>query len=105
MQYKIIRTDTAELHIRNIILRIAESFGVEIALEKLEKLENDLSMLKDNPNLGVIPRYPILKRQGYRILILEKNFVFYKVNTTKKVVTIYAVLDQRQDYINILNGI
>ncbi len=28
----------------------------------------------------------------------------YKINDAKKTITIYAVLDQRQDYMNILNG-
>jgi hypothetical protein len=32
----------------------------------------------DNPGFGEVPRYPLLKRQGYRVLILEKELVFYK---------------------------
>ena len=47
----------------------------------------------------------ILRRQGYKVLVTEKNLVFYKVNEKEKVVTVYAVVDQRQDYLNILRGL
>ena len=61
--------------------------------------------LADNPYIGVEPRYNVLKRQGYLVLILEKNLVFYKVDDKKKTVTIYAVVDQRQDYLSIIRGL
>ena len=38
-------------------------------------------------------------------MILKKNLVFYKVNEEKKEVTVYAVVDQRQDYLNIIRGL
>ena len=47
----------------------------------------------------------ILRRQGYKVLITEKNLVFYKVDKIQKVVTVYAVVDQRQDYLNIIRGL
>ena len=47
----------------------------------------------------------MLKRQGYRVLILEKNLAFYKVNEEKREVIIYAFVDQRQDYLNIIRGL
>jgi len=47
----------------------------------------------------------ILRRQGYKILITEKNLVFYKIDKIQKVVTVYAVVDQRQDYLNIIRGL
>lgn len=50
--------------------------------------------LGNNPYIGVKPHYNILKRQGYLMLILGKDLVFYKVDDTKKAVTIYAVVDQ-----------
>ncbi len=46
-----------------------------------------------------------MKRQGYRVLILEKNLVFYKIDEENKRVMIYAVVDQRQDYLNIIRGL
>ena len=105
MEYNVIRTDVADLQIRNIILYVAENFGNDVALEKLDNLEKSILALGDNPDIGTQPKYPVLKRQGYKVLILEKNLVFYKVNENKKEVIIYAVVDQRQDCLNIIRGL
>ena len=104
-KYTVIRTDTADSLIHTIILGIAENFGAEVALEKLDELERQIMLLADNPYIGTDPRYMILRRQGYKVLVTEKNLVFYKVNEKEKVVTVYAVVDQRQDYLNILRGL
>lgn len=105
MKYSVIRTDMADSQIRSIILFIAEKFGNEVALEKLNDLGKNILALGDDPWLGIEPRYPVLRRQGYRVLILRKDIVFYKVNESEKEVIIYAVADQRQDYLNILRGL
>lgn len=105
MRYKVFRTDTADAHIHRIVLFIAEKFGPDVALEKLDELESSIMMLANDPYIGEEPRYTLLKRQGYRVLILEKDLVFYKVDDSNKRVTVYAVVDQRQDYLNILRGI
>ena len=104
-KFSVIRTDTADAHIHRFILYIAEEFGADVALEKLDEMEGQLMALEDNPYMGIDPRYMVLRRQGYKVLVLEKNLVFYKVNEVKKVVTVYAVVDQRQDYLNIIRGL
>lgn len=103
--YKVLRTDTADSLLRSIILFVAEKFGNEVALEKLDYLEKSIMNLGKNPYIGVTPKYSILRRQGYLVLILEKDLVFYKVDDDKKLVTVYAVIDQRQDYLNIIRGL
>ena len=105
MKYKVLRTDTADALIRNIVLYIAENFGNEIALNKLDDLEKSILKLEDNPYIGTEPRYTVLKRQGYKVLILEKELVFYKIDENQKLVTVYAVVDQRQDYLSIIRGL
>lgn len=105
MKYNIIRTDTADAGIRKIILYVAQNFGNDVALEKLDEMERTMLSLGDDPYIGTDPRYPVLKRQGYKVLILEKDLVFYKINEIKKEVIIYAVVDQRQDYLNIIRGL
>ena len=105
MNYEIVRTDKADALIRRIVLFVAENFDKATALKKLDELEKGIMMLSDNPYLGEEPRYPVLKRQGYRVLILQKDLVFYKINEEKKIITVYAVVDQRQDYISILRGL
>ncbi len=105
MKYEVIRTDTADSLIRKIILHVAEVFGTDVALEKLDDLERSIMNLGDQPYIGVKPKYTVLKRQGYLVLILDKDLVFYKVDDDKKQVTIYAVVDQRQDYLSIIKGL
>jgi len=104
-KFSVIRTDTADALIHKIILYIAEEFGEDVALEKLDEMEKKIMMLGDNPYIGTDPRYMVLRRQGYKVLVLGLNLVFYKLDEVKKVVTVYAVVDQRQDYLNIIRGL
>lgn len=105
MKYHIIRTDTADEGIRKIILYVAANFGNKVALEKLDDIEASINKSANDPYIGIIPRYPLLKRQVYKVLILDKDLVFYKIDEANKEVIIYAVVDQRQDYINIIRGL
>jgi len=104
LKYEVIRTDTADSLIRKIVLYVAENFGTDVALEKLDNLEEAIISLGENPYIGTEPKYNILKRQGYLVLILEKDLVFYKVDDDKRRVIVYAVVDQRQDYLSIIRG-
>ena len=83
-RHRIIRTDTADAGLRKIILYVAANFGNAVALEKLKKLEQS---------------------QGYKVFVLEKDLVFYKINESPKEIVIYAIVDQRQDYLNIIRGL
>lgn len=105
MEYGVIRTDTADAGIRKIILYIAQNFGNEVALEQLDYIEKKILELGNDPYIGTDPRYLVLKRQGYKVLILKKDLVFYKINEEKKTVIVYAVVDGRQDYLNIIRGL
>ena len=102
---KVIRTDTADAGIRKIILYVAQNFGNDVALKKLDAIEKRILELGDDPYIGAEPRYLVLKRQGCKVLILEKELVFYKIDEENKAVVIYAVVDQRQDYLNIIRGL
>lgn len=105
MKYEIIRTDTADAGIRKIILYIAQNFGNTVALEKLDEIEKRILELGDDPYIGTEPRYLVLKRQGYKVLILEKDLVLYKIDEESKKLIVYAVVDQRQDYLSIIRGL
>lgn len=103
MKYKIIRTDKADEQLREIIFYVADDSGsVDIALNYLNKIEKAIKRLEDFPLSGSIPRYSILKKQGYRVLIVERHLVFYKVNSNERIVTIYAIVDGRQEYKNLI---
>lgn len=105
MKYSIIRTDTADECIKKLILYIAQNFGLAVANKALNELEEKILLLADYPLIGVDPSYILLKRQGYKVLILDNSLVFYKISDKDKTVIIYAVVDKRQDYINIINGL
>ena len=103
MKYKIIRTDKADEQLREIIFYIAEDSGsIDIALNYLDKIEAAIRRLEEFPMSGSIPRYSILRKQGYRVLIVERHLVFYKVDEDEKVVTIYAIIDGRREYRNLI---
>ena len=78
---------------------------MERLIEKLEELERNLLDLGKYPQKCVELRYLVLKRQGYKVLVLEKNLVFYKINEEKQEAIIYAVVDHRPDYLNIIRGL
>ena len=87
MSYQILRTDKADEQLRDIIFYIADDSG---------------SVDKDFPYSGSVPHYATLRRQGYRVLIVERHLVFYKVNESQQIVTIYAVVDGRREYRKLL---
>ena len=103
MKYAIIRTDKADEQLREIIFYIAEDSGsIDVALGYLGKLEKAIMNLEDFPYSGVSPRYSTLRKQGYLVLIAERHLVFYKVNEDEKMVTVYAIVDGRQEYKNLI---
>lgn len=103
MKYKILRTDKAEEQLREIIFYIANDSGdIDIALGYLDKIETAINRLQEFPESGSVPRYSILKKQGYRVVIVERHLVFYKINETDKLVIIYAIVDGRREYRNLI---
>lgn len=103
MKYKIVRTDKADEQLREITFYIAEDSGsIDIALNYLDKIEAAINDLEDFPMSGSIPRYSILRKQGYRVLIVERHLIFYKVDENKRIVIIYAIVDGRREYRNLI---
>ncbi|MBQ3601830.1 MAG: type II toxin-antitoxin system RelE/ParE family toxin [Lachnospiraceae bacterium] len=103
MRYQILRTEKANEQLREIIFYIAEDSGsVDIALNYLDKIEKSINRLEEFSYSGSIPQYSILRKQGYRVLVVEKHLIFYKVNELEKMVIIYAVVDGRREYRNLL---
>ncbi len=103
MKYKIVRTDKADEQLREIIFYIAEDSGsVDIALNYLEKIETAINNLADLTMSGSVPRYSILRKQGYRVLIVERHLIFYKVDDNKRTGIIYAIVDGRREYRNLI---
>lgn len=103
MKYSIIRTDKADEQLREIIFYIADDSGsIDIALNYLDKIEKAINSLEDFPMSGSIPRYSILRKQGFRILVVERHLIFYKIDENKREVVIYAIVDGRREYRNLI---
>ena len=103
MAYRIVRTAKADEQLRDIVLYRAEVAGnAEAALEFLDRLKQKIDRLADFPESGSLPRYGALRARGYRVLIAEKHLVFYKVDEERRIVTIYAIVDGRRDYLNLI---
>ena len=83
MIYKIKRTDIFNDQLNSIIFYIADDSGdVDVALNILNRIEEDIMKLQEFPERGIQPHYTILRRQGYRILITMRWLVFYKTDHT-----------------------
>lgn len=102
MSYRILRTDRASDQLFDLIQYIAADAGVDTALRYLDNLETAILNLAHFPYSGTVPRYSILKKQGYRVLIVERHLIFYKVDEEKQTVMIHAVVDGRQEYKNLV---
>ena len=103
MAYRIVRTAKADEQLRDIVLYRAEVAGsAAAALEFLDRLEQKIDRLADFPESGSFPRYGALRARGYRVLIAEKHLVFYKVDEERKMVIVYAIVDGRRDYLNLI---
>ena len=59
MKYEVLRTDTADAGIRRIILYVAQNFGNNVALKKLDEIEGRISILADDPYIDTDPKYPV----------------------------------------------
>jgi len=101
--FQVLRTEKADNQLRDIIYYIADDSGsVEVALKYLAKIEKGMMRLAEFPESGSEPRYAILRKQGYRMLIVEKHLAFYKTDKENEIVMIYAVVDSRQEYKNLI---
>lgn len=60
------------------------------ALAFVEKLDEKIGMLEQQPLLGRVPRHQKLKEYGYRVLIIKSYLAFYVVRN--KVVEVHRVI-------------
>lgn len=103
MKYDVIRTDTADRQLRDLLLYIAEDSGnADIALTYLDKIEHAIGLLVEQPYYGVKAKHVSLRRMGFRMIIVENYLIFYKVRERDYTVIVYSIVDSRRDYTNIV---
>ena len=99
MRYALLRTEHANDQLVDLLRYTAElSQSYDTALSLLERIERGLEILTSAPHSGSYPRFRHLKRQGYRVLIVEKILIFYKCDDEKRTVTVYHRVDFRTNY-------
>ena len=102
MSYKIIRTDKFNDQLTDIIMYIRDTFSKKEAIEYINYLETIINNLKDFPNIGVVPRYQSIAKQGYRAIICKQNILFYKVKEDSKEIILSIIVSSKRNYINLV---
>ena len=64
------------------------------------KIEKNLELLSENPNLGRIPRDEEIRNLGYRYLITQNYLIFYTIE--EKIIFIHRILHGARDYKTLL---
>ena len=103
MSYLLLRTDKFSDQLNDIIQYIANDSGdIDAALTCLTEIEESMMRLRAFPESGSAPRYSLLKKQGYRVLIVNRYLVFHKVDNAQKRVIFYAIVVARREYLSLL---
>jgi toxin ParE1/3/4 len=92
-------TTSAKEDLLQLNVYLIKEFGVDQANEVLLTIRKEIEQLLTYPLLGVVPRYRSLRLQGYRYLIGEKHYIFYKVQ--ESVITIIRIIHQKQTLLNL----
>ena len=105
--YTIIPTEKFNKELHQQILYVAMQFSKETAIQVKENIQNSILNLMNHPYMGTTPKIRALNDSDFRmlILILEKLIIFYTVVEEARTIYLISILDQRQDYVNILNGL
>ena len=101
---KIVYKHQAVLDIRQTQEYIAETLGNKGAAQKLvASILKAISLLEENPMMGVSMGAKFEIKTSIRFLIVAKHLVFYEISEDN-MLSILRVLDGRQDYLAILFG-
>ena len=99
MNWRVLRTDKFNDQLTHILHYIADDSGsVDAALKVLDRIEQAVKLLETSPYMGSAPRYGTLRKQGYRVLIVEKHLIFYKADEEQKQIILYILVHTKQAY-------
>ena len=104
MPYAATSTDKYDDEVFETVLHIASAVGdKKPALDNLDEIEKHTLILADYPEAGSLPRNAVLRKQGYRVLVVAKHHsVFYKIDRNKKEVILYHLVDTRRNYAKLI---
>jgi addiction module RelE/StbE family toxin len=98
-KYQVRLLSTAEEDFTEIISFIAADNPI-VADAIANKIEKNLELLSDNPNLGRIPREEEIRNLGYRYLIVQNYLIFYTIE--EKTIFVHRILHGARNYKTIL---
>lgn len=99
---KLIYKHIAVMDMQQMKFYIEETLKNKTAANKfLLRLLQDISSLKKNPYLGVSVAEKFSVTSTMRILVSNKQLVFYEL-TDAETITIIRILDSRQNYLAVL---
>lgn len=92
-------TTSAKEDLLQLNVYLINEFGVDHANKALLAIRKEIEQLLTYPLLGVVPRYRSLRLQGYRFLVVEKHYIFYKFQ--ESVITVIRIIHQIQTLLNL----
>ena len=89
--------------LENIKRIVAEEFGESVAVKTMKRIGKGIRTLEIAENAGsdLCKKYGIIC--DYRVLIVVRNYVIYRIE--EEFVRIIRVVNERQDFIQVLFGI
>ena len=86
--------------LRNIKYYLEENYGESVALEKIREISRRVRRLEQFPLAGVSLSNLVKSSLNYRYLVVEKNYVFYRIDNNR--IKIIRILNERQDFVKLL---
>lgn len=104
MSYTVMLLEDAEKDLKNIHSYIKNQFSRALANEIYINIKNNILLLQKNSYLGqIIPQLETLGMTNYRYLVVKnKNKIIYEIDESAKVIYIYLICNDRQDFDTIL---
>lgn len=92
-----VKSDVSEIIARFIM------FGSENGAKRIrEKLTKTLERIRFQPYSGVAAADKSLAKAGFRVVVVERYLIFYKVFENEKKVSVYRILNGKTNYITFL---
>jgi len=94
-KYAVKYLSTAQKDLASLLEFIAID-NVNAAADLIDEIDDKIGRLALHPRIGVIPKDPVFKSKGYRMLIVGNYLVFYVI--IKRTVEIRRVLHAKRNY-------
>ena len=82
------------------IISFIAADNIKSAKNLADKIEKNLELISQNPQLGKVPGDPDIKKLEYCYLVIENYLIFYKVEN--KTFFIHRILHSARDYKTLL---